>query len=152
MEKGTTEDQEYAPQTLSTTEIKAVVKNSLTKGDQTDGRIHEHTQTFSPFCAYQKAIYLEGVTGKRPIMSTDPNLWESVAQAAMTPESFAYARGGAGLGDTVRNNFEVFRKWSIIPRMVRANVERPLGVTIFGKPWPSPVAVAPMGVNRIFHR
>lgn len=87
----------------------------------------------------------------KPIMTTNPNLWEDAAKQSMEPMNFDYAKGGAGAGDTVRKNREAFDKWNIIPRMVRSNTKRNTGVKILGQEWPSPVAIAPVGVNRIFH-
>lgn len=110
---------------------------------------HEHKPT--NFSSYQKDIYLNGVRGILPLMTTDPGRWEGAARAVMKPEAFAYAQGGAGNGDTIRKNREALQKWSIVPRMVRANTQRPMAVKILGRWWQSPVAVAPVGVNRIFH-
>jgi len=110
----------------------------------------EHA-TNTRFAAYQRAIYLNGCRGIMPIMTTNPNLWESAAKHAMRPEAFAYLKGGAGSGATIDKNFEAFEKWSIVPRMVRANTERSLKVTVFGEEWPAPVAMAPVGVNKVFH-
>ncbi|KAL8856247.1 MAG: hypothetical protein Q9178_007134 [Gyalolechia marmorata] len=84
-------------------------------------------------------------------MTTNPNLWEDSAKQVMTPEAFAYAKGGAGAGDTIRKNVDAFQRWSIIPRMVRANTNRSLSVKIFDEVWPAPIAVAPIGVSKIFH-
>lgn len=92
------------------------------------------------FAFYQREIYLGGVKGIRPVLTTDPNLWEDAAKKAMTPESFAYLKGGAGAGQTMRKNLRAFERWSIIPRMVRANVRRNLTVNVFGQIWPAPIA------------
>ena len=103
------------------------------------------------FAHYQRKIYLNGVKGVKSPMTTNPELWEAAAQIAMSPEAFAYAKGGAGAGATIEKNREAFKKWSIIPRMARANNTRSLKVKVFGEDWPAPVAMAPVGVNRIFH-
>ncbi|KAI4864778.1 glycolate oxidase [Hypoxylon rubiginosum] len=94
---------------------------------------------------------MNGVRGLLPPLTTDPNGWEAAAKAVMEPRDFDYAKGGAGAGETIRKNREAFQKWSIVPRMVRGNTERSLKVTILGQEWPSPVAIAPVGVNKIFH-
>lgn len=107
-----------------------------------------HQQGFS---FYQRQIYLAGLQGIRPSMTTNPNLWEESAKQVMTPEAFAYAKGGAGAGDTMKKNVDAFQRWGIIPRMVRANVNRSLSVKVFDEIWPAPIAVAPIGVSRIFH-
>lgn len=84
-------------------------------------------------------------------MTTHPSLWEDAAKQVMKPMNFDYAKGGAGAGDTLRKNREAFDKWSIIPRMVRSNTKRSLKVNVLGQEWPSPLAIAPVGVNKIFH-
>lgn len=113
---------------------------------EADARSHRKT-----FSAYQHTIYMNGVRGLLPPLTTDPNGWEAAAKAVMEPRDFDYAKGGAGAGETIRKNREAFQKWSIVPRMVRGNTERSLKVTILGQEWPSPVAIAPVGVNKIFH-
>ncbi|KAE8392363.1 hypothetical protein BDV23DRAFT_181764 [Aspergillus alliaceus] len=105
----------------------------------------------TPFSSYQHEIYVAGTRGIKPIMTTNPNLWETAAKQVMEPMNFDYAKGGAGAGDTIRKNREAFDKWSIIPRMVRSNTKRSLKVDVLGQEWPAPVAIAPVGVNRIFH-
>lgn len=52
-------------------------------------------------------------------------------------------------GDTMDANRVAFRKWSIIPRMLQDNTIRDLSVELFGSKYPSPVLVAPVGVNKI---
>ncbi|KAF5855970.1 hypothetical protein ETB97_008127 [Aspergillus alliaceus] len=105
----------------------------------------------TPFSSYQHEIYVAGTRGIKPIMTTNPNLWETAAKQVMEPMNFDYAKGGAGAGDTIRKNREAFDKWSIIPRMVRSNTKRSLKVDVLGQEWPAPVAIAPVGVNRVFH-
>lgn len=84
-------------------------------------------------------------------MTTNPMLWEAAAEQVMEPKNFDYAKGGAGSGETVKKNRDAFQKWSIVPRMVRSNTDRSLKVKILGQEWPAPVAIAPIGVNKIFH-
>ncbi|KAI1392346.1 FMN-dependent dehydrogenase [Hypoxylon trugodes] len=104
------------------------------------------------FSSYQHTIYMNGTKNIVPPITTNPFGWEAAAKAVMEPRDFEYAKGGAGAGETVKRNLEAFRKWSIVPRMVRGNVDISLKVTILGEEWPSPVAIAPVGVNKIFHR
>ncbi|KAI0379080.1 FMN-dependent alpha-hydroxy acid dehydrogenase [Hypomontagnella monticulosa] len=103
------------------------------------------------FSAYQHTIYMNGTKGVLPPLTTNPLGWEAAAKAVMEPRDFDYAKGGAGAGETVQKNRDAFAKWSIVPRMVRSNTERSLKVTVLGQEWPSPVAIAPVGVNKIFH-
>lgn len=146
---------------LSATEAQVPCDGSLSHDKSPNGGTHHGkggTNTADAagsvgngFALYQRQIYLGGTKGARPIMTVNPNLWEAAARKVMTPEAFAYLKGGAGAGETVRKNRKAFEAWSIIPRMVRENVTRNLSVEVFGQVWPAPIAVAPMGVNRIFH-
>lgn len=118
------------------------------KADMVGDIIEPHQQGFS---FYQSEIYINGLHGSRPSLTTNPKLWEESAKQVMTPEAFAYAKGGAGSGDTMRKNVDAFQRWSIIPRMVRANVNRSLRVKVFDEIWSAPIAVAPIGVCKTFH-
>ncbi len=52
----------------------------------------------------QTAIYLRGVSGRRPRVSTDATLLEQHARDHMPAEAFAYIAGGAGTGRTMKAN------------------------------------------------
>jgi isopentenyl diphosphate isomerase/L-lactate dehydrogenase-like FMN-dependent dehydrogenase len=59
--------------------------------------------------------------------------------------------GGAGGEDTMRANEDAFRRWRIVPRMLRDVSQRDLSVTVLGTELPAPVALAPVGVQTIVH-
>jgi isopentenyl diphosphate isomerase/L-lactate dehydrogenase-like FMN-dependent dehydrogenase len=67
------------------------------------------------------------------------------------PRAAAYVFGGAGSEDTMRANEEAFRRWRIVPRMLRDVSQRDLSVTVLGTGLPAPVALAPIGVQTIVH-
>jgi isopentenyl diphosphate isomerase/L-lactate dehydrogenase-like FMN-dependent dehydrogenase len=67
------------------------------------------------------------------------------------PKTAAYVFGGAGAEDTMRANLEAFRRWRIVPRMLRDVSDRDLSVTVLGTELPAPVALAPVGVQTIVH-
>lgn len=77
----------------------------------TDARSQRKT-----FSAYQHTIYMNGIRGVLPALTTNPSNWEAAAKAVMEPRDFDYAKGGAGAGETVQKNRDAFQKWSIIPR------------------------------------
>ena len=88
---------------------------------------------------YQFEIYTDFVaTGKRPILTTDPNKLEEAAKKAMAPEAFNYVFGGAGEQSTVIANRQALRQWTLIPRMLRPTSPRDLSVTLFGKRYGKP--------------
>lgn len=103
------------------------------------------------FGGYQNEIYLQGLAGAKPAMSTDPTALEEAAAAVLTPEALGYVAGGAGAGATMRANREAFDRWKIVPRMLTGATERDLTTTVFGTDLPAPVLVAPVGVQTIVH-
>ena len=72
-----------------------------------------------PALELQRQIYVEGMSGKKPLIPLDIQKLEQKAKEKMSPEAFAYVAGGAGIEDTIRNNRSGFGNWKIIPRMLR---------------------------------
>jgi len=66
-------------------------------------------------------------------------------------DAFWYAGGSAGTNSTYRANLRAFDKYGIIPRMLVNASRRSLETTIFGVVHPSPILMAPIGVQSIFH-
>jgi len=94
----------------------------------------------------QKQIYLNGLGGIRPVLSTDQSKLEEAAKGRMTPRAFAYIAGGAGPENSMRSNREDFDAIKIVPRMLRNVESRVTGVELFGSKIPSPLLLAPIGV------
>ncbi|RDB14649.1 putative lactate 2-monooxygenase PB1A11.03 [Hypsizygus marmoreus] len=65
--------------------------------------------------------------------------------------AFMYAGGSAGTNSTYRANRKALDKYAIIPRMLVNATVRSLETTIFGVKYPSPIFIAPIGVQGIFH-
>jgi isopentenyl diphosphate isomerase/L-lactate dehydrogenase-like FMN-dependent dehydrogenase len=103
------------------------------------------------FGAYQNEIYLQGLGGQVPAFTTDPTRLEGLAREKLDLGPFGYVAGGAGAGDTVAANREAFGRWRIVPRMLTGATERDLGVRVLGVDMPSPVLLAPVGVQSIVH-
>jgi isopentenyl diphosphate isomerase/L-lactate dehydrogenase-like FMN-dependent dehydrogenase len=100
----------------------------------------------------QSEIYAAGSRGVKPARPVSVELLEKAAQQVMTPEAFGYVAGGAGSEDTMRANLEAFRRWRIVPRMLRDVSRRRLDVEVLGQRMPSPVLLAPLGVQSIIHK
>ncbi|KAK7050535.1 Fmn dependent [Favolaschia claudopus] len=66
------------------------------------------------------------------------------------PGAFMYAGGSAGTNSTYRANLRAFEKYRIVPRMLVDATTRSLETTIFGVKYPSPIFIAPIGVQGIF--
>ena len=89
---------------------------------------------------------------------------------ALCPAAYMYTFGNAGTGGTYRNNLEALEQWRIVPRMLRDATHRNLDVgaasslasnradcrtsqtTLFGVKLPSPIIIAPVGVQGILHK
>jgi lactate 2-monooxygenase len=98
--------------------------------------------------ARQSQIFQDGLKGVLPALPVDPQALESAAQAVMSPQARGYLDGMPG---TMRANLDAFAAWNIVPRMLRGVQTRDLGVTLFGRHYPAPVLLAPIGVQSIVH-
>lgn len=99
----------------------------------------------------QLEIYRAGAEGRKPEQPVAYEELERRAREALSPEAFGYLAGGAGSEDTMRANREAFRRWRIVPRMLRDTAERSTAVELFGRELPAPVLLAPLGVQGILH-
>jgi lactate 2-monooxygenase len=102
--------------------------------------------------AFQNEIYQKGTFhNSPPIVTTDPNKLEAQAKAKLSSESYNYVAGGAGERATMDANRLAFRQWKMVPRMLRPTTHRDLTVELFGERYETPVLMAPIGVQGIFH-
>ncbi|RDH30423.1 FMN-dependent alpha-hydroxy acid dehydrogenase [Aspergillus welwitschiae] len=94
---------------------------------------------------YQTDIYGRGaLTGVLPNVTTDPRLLEKQAKKALGARSFNYVAGGAGEKATMDSNRLAFRQWKLMN-------DQNLAVNLFGQHYPTPLLMAPVGVQSIFH-
>ena len=101
---------------------------------------------------YETKVYTEGLNDKKPAITFDPSKWEGLAKERLSADSFGYVWGSAGTRETDDNNRKAFKKWGIVPsRLVKADFPS-LKTTLFGEDYEYPIAIAPVGVQRIFHR
>lgn len=101
---------------------------------------------------YQTEIYGQGaLMGTRPTVTTDPRLLEEQAKKALGARSYNYVAGGAGEKATMDSNRLAFRQWKIIPRMLKRIDNQNLSVNLFGQEYPTPLLMAPVGVQSLFH-
>lgn len=99
----------------------------------------------------QFEIYQGGLMGQRPAAPVPLSLLEQKAQEVLSAEAYDYVAGGAGGEDTMRSNLAAFRRWRIVPRMLRNVSQRDLSVELLGLRLPAPVLLAPVGVQSIIH-
>ena len=105
----------------------------------------------SPGIRRQLKIYRLGLVGKTPGQGVSVEELKLEAQSALKPQAFDYLAGGAGGEETMRANREAFHRWRIVPRFLCDVSERDLGVTVLGKRHPTPLMLAPIGVQSILH-
>ena len=99
----------------------------------------------------QREIYVAGVGGRLPAVPVAQGELAKAAQAAMSPEAWAYVAGGAGREDTMDANRAAFSRWSIVPRVLRDVEHRDLSIELFGRRLPSPLLLSPIGVLDLAH-
>ncbi|SEW09327.1 lactate 2-monooxygenase [Natrinema salifodinae] len=100
----------------------------------------------------QTEVYLSGMLEDEP--PEFPVSYEDLEERGreeLSEEAFAYVAGGAGAETTVDANDRAFETWQIIPRIMRDVSERDLSVELFGREYPAPVLLAPVGVQSILH-
>ena len=95
---------------------------------------------------WQLGIYLDGLSGKRPALPMSYTELEEQAERAMPAEMWSYVAGGAGDERTQRANVRAFEAWGLMPRMLGSAAERDLSVELFGRRYPTPLLLAPVGV------
>ncbi len=100
---------------------------------------------------YYREIYARGLGGETPSLPISWAELERRAEEAMDPRAASYVFAGAGSEDTMRENLEAFRRWRIVPRMLRDVAERDLRTTVLGTEMSAPVLLAPIGVQSIVH-
>src|SRR3954452_16288626 len=76
---------------------------------------------------------------------------EAQAAELLGPELFDYVAGGAGDETEQRGNAAGFERWGIVPRMFGGAAERDLSIELFGRTYPTPLLMAPIGVVGVMH-
>jgi lactate 2-monooxygenase len=104
-----------------------------------------------PLETYQDEIYLTGLSFAVPQFPADLSRLEEAARGVMNPRAFDYVAGGAGSGDTARENLEAFRRWRIVPRMLTDVSAPSFAASVLGTELTVPFLLAPVGVLSIAH-
>src|SRR3954447_3167125 len=103
------------------------------------------------YADFQNEIYLNGLTNVVPPLPTDLTRLEALAKEKLSREAYDYVAGSAGTGDTARANREAFRRWRLVPKMLRGSAGCDLSTTVLGQTLPVPVLLGPVGVLRQLH-
>ena len=98
---------------------------------------------------YQNAIYFAGLSGIVPEWPVDHAGLRARAEAHWPPSVRDYVQGGCGDEYTQTVNATAFSHWGMVPRMMVDTTTRDLSTRLFGHALPSPLFMAPIGVNGI---
>jgi len=105
-----------------------------------------------PFGRYRQVeVYTGGLVGQEPTVPVAYEELRAAAEDGLSGRAYDYVAGSAGSEDTARANREAFRRWRLVPRMLRDVAERRLRVDLFGRTLPVPFLLAPVGVQSIVH-
>jgi isopentenyl diphosphate isomerase/L-lactate dehydrogenase-like FMN-dependent dehydrogenase len=77
---------------------------------------------------------------------------ERMARTEMDEERFRYISTGSGYDETIRANLEAFRRWKLVPRVLRDVEKRSSTVTLFGRVASVPILLAPVRALGYIHR
>jgi lactate 2-monooxygenase len=107
---------------------------------------HQLVERMTDYGDFQVDVYLKGLAGVRPRLPFTFAELETRACATLGTELFSYVAGGAGDERTQRANVTAFDGWGLIPRMLVGAARRDLSIELFGRRFPSPLLLAPIGV------
>lgn len=100
----------------------------------------------------QSYIYTGGVFGRHPVVPTTWAELDRRARRRLPPTAYGYVAGGAGSESTMDADRAAFRRWRLVPRMLRDVSVRDTSVELFGRRLPAPLLLAPIGALGIVHR
>lgn len=98
---------------------------------------------------YLKEIYS---SLRRPLFSTKPHEWEELARRKLPTANFGYVAGSASSAQTYHNNRSAFNSYRLRPKMLVNATRRDTSIELFGRKYPSPLLLAPVGVQEIMHQ
>lgn len=99
------------------------------------------------FGGMQNEIYNAGLQGVLPDYPVDFATLEQRAHEALGPMLTNYVAGGCGDEHTQDTNASAFHHWGMVPRMMVDCSTRDLSIDLFGMKLPSPLFMAPIGLN-----
>jgi lactate 2-monooxygenase len=106
------------------------------------------------FSDFQLGIYFAGLAGQKPEFPVDYPGLEAAAREQLDqldPALYDYVAGGSGDEHTQTANTRAFSRWGIVPRMLSGAAERDLSIELFGRTYPTPLFMAPIGVLGVMH-
>ncbi|KAG9603938.1 FMN-dependent alpha-hydroxy acid dehydrogenase, partial [Aureobasidium melanogenum] len=108
---------------------------------------------------YEQQVYQAGLTSHKPPFTFQSTEWEGKAHEVLDSNSWGYVHGNAGTSGTYNNNLESFKRYALCPsRLVPSRKDAngnelypDTSVEVLGQKLPFPMAIAPIGVQKIFH-
>lgn len=100
----------------------------------------------------QSEIYSAGLAGRRPSIPIEHAALAAEAERRLSPPAYGYIAGGASAETTVAANRAAFDAWHIVPRMLTDISSRDTSVSLFGRRYPQPFMLAPIGALELAHR
>jgi lactate 2-monooxygenase len=100
---------------------------------------------------YETQIYTRGLDFERPPLTFQTSNWEELACNRLSVDAKGYVFGSAGVRETSDKNRIAFKKWNIVPNRLAEYKGLPsLKTQILGEQLQYPIAMAPVGVLKIF--
>ncbi|KAJ9652544.1 hypothetical protein H2198_008219 [Neophaeococcomyces mojaviensis] len=113
-------------------------------------KMTEHPDLSSKVVELEQSVYKRGLKYEKPAFTFQSDKWEELACQRMSAESRGYVYGSAGTRETTDKNRAAFKRWSIVPRrLVKTQQFASLATKVLGHDLASPIAMAPIGVQRI---
>jgi lactate 2-monooxygenase len=108
---------------------------------------------------YENEIYSAGLHYSQPPFTFRSSHWDTLASKKLAASAYGYVHGNAGTNETYDKNIAAFKKWSIVPIRHQPSLTDKNGnpliadcsTTVLGEKMPLPIAIAPVGVQRIFN-
>ncbi|KAH9886572.1 FMN-dependent dehydrogenase [Xylariomycetidae sp. FL2044] len=119
---------------------------------------------------YEHQVFASGLHSRKPPFTFETSRWASLAREALSATSWGYVHNNAGAGSTAAKNVAAFGRYSILPRYLRPSLTTTTtagpetsgsgatprfsstATTVLGQKLAYPLALAPVGVQKIFHR
>jgi lactate 2-monooxygenase len=100
----------------------------------------------SNFGDFQLGVYADAVKGVNSRYPFDFRSIERKASEALPDWVYRYVSAAAGDGRTQQANIDAYSCYGIVPRMMVSPPERDLSIELFGKHFPSPIFMCPIGL------
>src|SRR6476620_1304536 len=88
--------------------------------------------------------------GRDPARAITVEDLRAMAHRFLPDFALGYLEGGAEEEQTLARNLAALAAWRFVPRALQDVSQRSVATTLFGKPLPVPLVIAPTGLNGLF--